>query len=639
MRDEPGAVAESEGYHRTEHGSTAVAEDAGGQADGAPTPRALLSRFALPVAVVVAVAWLMLVHGQLRDLVSTTSWWFSALGYMECGSLSLRALANATCPLIGGVTGGSVANGIAFIAPGAVLVRLGLEPWLAYVVTATAFMAVAMIGAYALGRHVGLRRWFAFGAALVYLTSPSLLGMHGLGTTFWGVALLPGSVAAGLWCASRISGVDRRSLVAVALWFASVLVMLLTDGYGFAIGQAAVGLVMVTRAAQAWRSRRHWIDLGLLGTVNLAAVLVHRVLIPGAGEWGRSPIGLFRAMGADLTTLVVPSDAQWWSHLAPSRVDPSVLWGDGTNSRFNYLGLGLLVLAVVTVVVRRRERWVWPLVAVAVVTLILALGPSLKVDAVRGPLAVPVTFDSYLMPAEDAVVPLPTQVLYESVPGLDTMRATYRWITASRLALILLAALGVQHVWSRSRKGWVRGAVVAASAVAVAEIAPDVGALIDAYEYRGRVVDRIDAEVVEPMRQVVEPGSTIVIGPNGSGDTNHFLSIYLAPRLRAHMYNVGGDKALERAMWSWPEDVRSIIVGEGDFSDAAQELLEEEDADAVVVPFFDLRWSINSWPPTDEFAAAGRAAVEDARDDSALVTEVFQYFAVVTLADDETTLD
>lgn len=591
-----------------------------------------------------AVLFLMVAHGQLSFLVSSTQRWFTAVGSMECGALSLRSLARASCPLVGIPAGGDISNGIAFIAPGSILIRAtGMSAGAAYVVVAFVFTVAGFLGAFALGRRLGLLPWFSFAAALVYLSTPSVLGMSGFGSTFWGVFLIPASVVVALPLARQVAdgvtfsrvaaAVTWRAIGATALWVLSIAFMLLLDGYGFVMSQSVVALFLLWAVMRSPRAQHAWVQVGAFVVAFAVGFLVYQQVIPGAGEWPRSGIGLFRSMGADLATFFIPSGFQWWSSSASWAIDPSVMWGDGTNSRFNYLGIILVVLAAVAVVKNRGRRWTALLLALAVITAVLAFGPSLKFLEIRGPLEVPVTYDSYLMPAGDAVVSLPTTWLYENVPGLDSMRATYRWIAVTRLALVLLAALGAQQLFRAARGRGKRAAVLVLCALAVLEIAPDLPGLVSRYSDQSRLVAAISEDVVEPMREAIPQGTRVVMAPSAGGHTNHFFANYLAPMLRVPMYNLGGDKAVETARSRWPADVRTLIEAEDNFASLAESVLRSGDADMVVVPFFDLRWSLTSWPTSEQFSEPGREAAQEAADNPSLRTRTYEYFATVVLAD------
>jgi hypothetical protein len=631
------AAAGPEGGAASEEAGTPE-EPTGAAIASGPAARALF-----PSLTAAAVAVLMVVHGQLPFLISSVERWFTAVGAMECGALSLRSLADASCHLVGGPGGGQISNGIAFVAPGSVLIRaLGVSPASAYVIVALAFMAVAFFGTFGLGRRLGLQRWPAFGAAFVYLASPSLIGMNGLGSSFWGMALVPTAVLAALSLGRAfVDGVslsrERASVTwraggAALLWVACTVFMLLLDGYGFVMAQSIVALAIVWEIIKKPRSARSWSGAVAFVFVLVLSFASYKSIIPGAGEWTPSSIDLFRSMGADLVTLVVPSESQWWASSAPWAIDPSVMWGDGTNSRYNYLGVVSILLAAGVVLRNRGRRSTGLLLALALITAVLALGPSLKILDVRGALQIPVTYESYLMPAEDAVASLPTTWLFENVPGLDSMRATYRWIGVTRLAIIFLAALGIQQLLVAARGTGRKAAVVLLCVVALLEVAIDLPSRLTVYRDHAATVSAISEDVVEPMAQAVPEGSLVVIAPSIGGHTNQYLANYLAPALRSVLYNIGGDKAVEAAIPLWPDNVRTLITAEDDFAEAAEAVLIGGEAHLVVIPFFDLRWSLSRWPTIDEFAEPGRDALDDVLGDPSLHAEVYEYFAVVTLA-------
>jgi hypothetical protein len=581
-----------------------------------------------------AVAFLLALHGQVPGLISSTTEWFFLVGLDECGSLSLRNLAHGQCGLVGGPGGGSIANGIAFVAIGSVLIRvLGLTAAWAYTGTAISLMIVAFAGANLLARRVGLGRVLSFLVATLYLAGPSLVGMVGFNSTFWGVALLPAAIFVQLRLADRIAtGRVASRLLALLGWWFSVAFMLALDGYAFLMAQFSVGVILAFLVIAAIRSRQAWIKVGGFMLVNVAAFLVYRLAVPGAGSWEKSSIDLFRAMGADLTTLALPSDAVWWSVFTGVGVRPELLWGDGTNARYNYLGWGVVVLAAVGFLVwRKREKLVVPLALVALLAIGLSLGPSLKVHEVRGPLTIPVTYESYLMPAKSAVLELPTTWVYEHVPGFDATRATYRWLAVSRVALLLLAGLGAQYLLALDTRGVRRLATVGLCVLAVIEIAPQAPVIIKTNATRAEMVRAFDRDVLTEMRHAIPRDSRVVFAPNAESE-NDYLANYLAPMLRVHAYNVGGDKALAAARPLWPEPVTKLLIADADFADAADRVLAGGYADTVVIPFFDLRWSASAWPTPDQFRKPGLAAAEQAAADPRLAVRRFDTFAIVSLA-------
>jgi len=584
-------------------------------------------------AVVVALLGLC---GYLPMLIGQAQTRYYYVGFIQCAARSWSDMVTAHCGLIAGDQGADIANGTTFVALGAFLVRtLGLSGGAAYVAAAAIVMGAAFAGCYRLARLVGLDPAFAFVVATVYLGAPGMLGLHGFGATFWGVALVPAAVFVSLVLADGVSRWSwPRRVIGILAWASAAAALALMDGYGFVMATVAGGTALVCSAVRRPLRWRPWLGIVGFGVAHAAAVAVHRLVVPESTEWVKSSIDLFRSMGADLVTLVLPTGAHWWSAWAPATADTGLLWGDGSNARTNYLGVLLLGLAVLgAVVTRRSSRWVLPLAAAGGVALLFALGPSLKVNEIRGPLEQPITYKSYLMPPEAAVVELPTTWVYENVPGFQDMRATYRWINVTRLVVVILGAAGIQYLWKRRSDLPSRAGVGLICAVAVLEIAPNVGTALDEHAAVGRVLAGFASGVVEPMEEVVAPGTRVVFAPRGRGG-NDFLATYLASTLGAPTYNAAGDKVLEAARAAWPEPVRALLDGEGDFSDATARVLQEDLVDAVVIPYFDLHRSASQWPISLEYAEPGHTAAEDVHGDDRLTVAEHEHFAVVTLSED-----
>lgn len=577
-------------------------------------------------------AALTLVHGMTPWGISSLTSWYTTVAAIRCGALSVRDLLADTCAVVGGPSGAEVGNGRPFVLAGTALVRItGVSAEWAFALVALVLMSLGALGVLRLASSYGVRTSIGLVAAAAYLASPSLVGMQSFGGTFWGMVVLPLAV----WVAVRLARLldwrrPLRSAGVVLTWTVASYVLLALDGYAFVMAQAATGLLLVAdlirdRARVAWAER-----LGGLAVADALAYLAYRRGGSG-GEGAASSIDLFRAMGADLVTLVQPSGAQWWARAWGLTADHSLLWGDGSNATFNYAGLFAVALAAVGAVLAVRRRApvaIWLVVGAA--ALLMALGPSLKVDEVRGPLVPPVTYESYLMPESDAVVTLPTQWLYEAVPGLDMMRATYRWYVVTRLAVVVLGAFAVERLVRRG--GWRAVVAVTAGALAVIELAPDVVSTWRTARANVAVVRDFDATVVDPLDEALPDGSTVLLSPNSSG-ANDFLASYIATGSELALYNVGGDKALAEARTTWPPHVAVLLSGTTRLEpEDAVAVLTDGTVSAVVVPLFDLRWSVTAWPPAAQFAAPGRGAVEDLEADPRFEVEEHDRFAVVTLA-------
>jgi hypothetical protein len=573
-------------------------------------------------------------YGFIPGLIRALPSFFITIGRIECGSLSLTDLLRLTCPVVGGEAGGVFQSNLPITVFSVALNRMGFPADWAMFVIAFLLILAGLWGCYWLFRSVGANEGFALIGSLAFLASTSMLGILNFSGMIFGLlAMSFGLAVEHLALEAIIARRWRRAIIGGALFGISSLLTVFSDGYSFiffATASASIGIVWLIRHRKLSAS---WVTAGIYVAV-LAVTYASFSLVPRSGSWGKSPIELFRAMGLDPATLFIPSTGLWWSSPLGLSVDSSILWGDGTNSAHNYLGFGMIALAIVGLIANRRHHGVLivALVIVAVLALVLALGPSLKWYSIRGELPTPVPYGSYLMPSDEALFDLPTAWLYANVPGFEYMRATYRWAIVSRFVVVALATLGATLLWRRAR--WL-GVLV--FVIAVAEVTVNVPTTIAQNSARSEQARTFDRDVTDPMNAAIESDARVIFWPNAIGG-NDFLANYLAPRIDVWTYNVGNDKALERARIEWPSTVTEFLESDDDgfepesVRDSADELLTSGTVDLIVVPYFDLRWSSYGWPSSARYAERGLEAALIFEDDDRFVTEEFDHFAIVRSA-------
>jgi hypothetical protein len=374
---------------------------------------------------------------------------------------------------------------------------------------------------------------------------------------------------------------------------------------------------------------------------HAVAYETYQRVIPGGSAFLKDPPSVFRAMGADVVSFVLPSPTLWWrGQLHPGQRLYN-LWGDSSNSYWNYVGLGCLVLACAGAIMSRQHRLTWPLLAAAIIALVLSLGPSLKFADVR-PLPAPGQPENlYFMNAGQAVFGLPTAPLFAHLPGVDVMRATYRWFGATRLVLILFAAVGVQRLFAgagatrsghpahRRRRQAAVGVLVLFS---VLELLPAPGRIVAQYQ----VVDRYRRDLKQlaaSLDDALPSAARVVFAPLLAPGVypNDYLSAYLVPLGHYRSYNVAGDKSVNRLLQVWPSDIRNLILGKSPVS-SAKHAFAAGSVDAVVVPNFDLRLLPAQWPSPAGFRKLGQKLANQFAADPALTVKRYYSFAIVTPA-------
>jgi hypothetical protein len=541
---------------------------------------------------------ILLVHGFLPGLVNDGPWNYLLEGDMRCLDLMGTEALRSWCDWYG------LPSGYAFMSSGpivwlgwALVYTTGMSSYAAYLITAAAFDAVALTGGYALMRRLGAGRAVALGTAAVYLVSPTVVGMGNFGGTFTGFALLPAYAFADLAVMDALARGNRRVMAAAATGYGALRTFaLFLDGYSFVVSALLAALLWL-----AWllrepvSGRRRIAGLITFAGAQLVAFALFTLYTPAFPD--APPLEIFRAMALDVVTLVAPTDRIWGADVLGLASDHSDLWGDGTNAAFNYLGLVCVALAAATVVTRFRDRRVVAIALAGALALVLALGPSLKVAELRAAAG-----DAYLMPAGAATADLPWSGLYTAVPGMEEMRAAYRWSGLTRLALIVLAGLAVDRLARAPRRRLLTGAV---ALLAVAEIAPNLPLYHDIYRQNYRERAALDREIVPDLQAATERGErAFFLSPDAS--YNDYLVNYLAPTMEVRAFNAGGDKNAAFAQASWPPAVAALTRPDRTADDVETAL--QSGVGVVVAPYFDLRMATYAWPPTPaERAAAGRA--------------------------------
>jgi hypothetical protein len=598
------------------------------------TAEAYRSRWIRILVFVVALVGALAANGKLPGL----SWPLVSTLATEgdIGCLAHHNVLAVRCADTGLPTGSYVSDGVGFywfVAGISALPIIGTHG--AVIVAATLSFATSMLGVRSLLRRLNVRFVISIAAGCLYLLSPTLIGMGGFGGTFWGFVLLPAFISLDLYIADRWRSATRLNRVLLTLsWVALKSALLLTDGYVFVICAVISGCALAATARwKQWTATVSAVAAFVLA--HLAAYGVYELLLPNQSSFQRDSLDLFRGLGLDLTSVVTPSPFIWWASRLNLGNSLFTLWGDTSNALWNYAGYGCLALAVAGVAFGRKNRLVWALVAAGLITFVMSLGPSLKIGDHRPAPTPGQPANLYLMPASAAQHSLPTAALHESLPGVDLMRATYRWFGGTRLVLIVLAAAGAQRLLERSAErehaAIYRSAVGAVAVLAFVEILPPPGTMLLMYRQTEHERRSITA-VADDLGRAIPKNSRVVFT---AIPTKGFPNDYLVPYLLSHgdyrTYNVAGDKNVVRVASQWPAPVRRIVLGEGSLA-AAKQAFGQHLVDVVVIPHFDIQLTSGSWPSGPEYGVQGTSLAKQWAADPALRVTDYQWFSIVTPA-------
>lgn len=336
----------------------------------------------------------------------------------------------------------------------------------------------------------------------------------------------------------------------------------------------------------------------------------------------RADIGFFRAWSLDIAYLIAPTRGNLWlpDILGLSAERPQqTLFGDASvhATTFALLPLCAAVIFLVSSYGDRKAKVIF--FAVSVVSLYLALGPSFKMNSLR-----PVDMQSAMfdpMPAEFALGSTRTEFLWQHVPGLNNMRAVYRWMALALVGFWAVTMLAVSD--RRMPKAAGSGVLILLLMFNV----PNLGPRLQYYAGNRSAFLAMDYDIGQ-LSAVFRRGETVAFLPPG----NDFLINYLAPRLGIRSFNIGGDKNASFARQHWPKVLQEAANAHtaDTFADGVLRVLKGT-ADVVAVPYIDLLWAAHQWPAPKSRFEQVRPYVEKLRQSGRAEIVETEHYAIVRI--------
>ena len=385
----------------------------------------------------------------------------------------------------------------------------------------------------------------------MFFLAPFIINHRGYFDLQYTFLLLPWVVYTNVSLALAIPNAPRRvQVVRLLVCFASSGVLVFLNPYPYAVAILLTACVYAALLVHRAR-RRAWAGCGWLfaggAAILLPAALYSAVFSTGAGQ-AESSLDFYRGQGVDLVSVFVPTNQQFFGKLIWSPVAqwlPSSFFGDGSNVQSNFIGIVTVasVLVGLFLLIREgggRRALRIGLVCGGIACVLLALGPSIKVDDRRPVVPGPLSHASYFQTEEQATVTVPWDNVYK-LPVVKNMRGTYRWQLGARL----VGAVGVAAVaaWLLERRRYAIVTVVL-GLIAVETLGTTVvhggsGAQRNADAIRG-----FRREVVQPVARVTKEGERVLFLPAG----NDFTIPSLAAPIGVVTYNANFDKELARCV-------------------------------------------------------------------------------------------
>lgn len=512
---------------------------------------------------------------------------------------------------------------IAFGLPGALAIaaglKIGLTPPDAYSFACALWLAVAFCGAYALCRHYGASAIYSALGATIWLTFPIVWQHAGYSMLSIGIALLPTYYYSVLIFMEPGGVKINRFLVFLFL----VLISPFMDGYTFVMfASISLATLAFSFIFKTYNRKEFFIKIAMISLGFAAAFVLYSSYSPSQDF--RADIGFFRAWSLDIAYLLSPTKGGLW---LPDMTGQSTerrletLFGDASVhiTTFAIVPICLALLFLILPYGGRKSKIL--LFLVGIISLYLALGPSFKFNSLRPEGMNSLAWDP--MPAESALGPTGTEFLWKHVPGLNNMRAVYRWMALALVGFWAVTMLAVSD--RRMPRALAGGAVV----LLLAYNLPHIDSMWNKYsDYRSAFLE-MDRDIGE-LERVFHPGETVAFLPAA----NDFLINYLAPRLNIRSYNIGGDKNATLARRNWPKSLQEAANARTPeaFSDGVQRVLNGT-ADAVAIPYIDLLWSAHRWPSQKSRLEQVRPYIEQLERSGRVDIVDTANFAVVRLKD------
>lgn len=547
---------------------------------------------------------LVVMYSLSPGLAPSTAASLADIGFAECLNNSAKAF---SCLNSGYPYGNPSTFGLPVHLLTAVAARLpGVTAVEAMRLAYTMLLGFAFIGCFGFLRALFSSNWIALFGTALFLASPIVAMEGGYGPLRIGFALLPTYVYINFLAMEAFSRLQTGAVKAAIWWVAAVTAhtfAMFCDGYSFIMELILCGLLWAAWLIRTLRSR-HLLRAAIGAVAALLSVaipvLLYKLYIPSV-QYDPMPLDFFRGQGIDLFMFLVPSASNWVANTTGlhHHITGQQVYSDGPSSSLVYLGYSFLACGAVSAWLLAKRKMADRSIMVAIfaaglIALLLSLGPALKWHDFRPASGASVSFDSYLMPAGNSALELGTGWVYEHVPGVKVMRALYRWQLLVRLALVVAAMAVLQKLLLNGRRSV---ACVLALALLI-ETIPALSTLVVSGRTSDRMLNLIAEQPGEDLKHNLAPGSKVIFHQLHSGASqNQYLASYLCAKADLICYNVGGDKATELASDAWPTPVFELISGQQAAASNTQEVFAGHLADAVVVPFFDLRMQAYSWPP------------------------------------------
>lgn len=487
-----------------------------------------------------------------------------------------------------------ISFGLSAAYPIAAFIWMGVAPPDAYTLVFALWLACAFAGAFGIAKRFVVSRPICALLATTWLCLPIVWLHASYSMLSLGIALLP----AYFYSLFLLLGIGKNAppqgYSSAILIIFSALVSVFMDGYTFVMFGAGTVVFFAYRwiAEPAERKRLARLAAPSLAAAFGLAYLCYKRYV-GPSEFWIAPLEAFRAWGVDLSFLIEPTKGVSWildsAHFSEERT-VDTWFGDTSVWETTFL-LPLILLSIIAFVTTRKHSGLaHTAILLALCALYMSFGPSLKAWSEKTDPAQQVLGDTHFMSAADARFSTHTALLSMKVPGLNSMRASYRWLALGAFGFWFVIVL--LHGALRGRSS--RLLAIAATIIVLLLNLPPPHEHVENITAFRKMFFSMDNELMGELESSVHAGEKTAFIPH----SNDFLIAYLSARSRTFTYNIGGDKNVGIALAHWPTSLAEIPTATmpDDLGERAYELLLGGYTDVIVVPYFLEPMAAHYWP-------------------------------------------
>lgn len=338
----------------------------------------------------------------------------------------------------------------------AISVLLDISMVNSYTIAQLILIAAAFYGCVKFAGLFLKNHYFAIISAVVFLSLPIVWFHQSFGTLAIGFASMPGYFFVIIHFLESLREPQNSRTAKIINGFILILVALFSvfiDGYTFVMFAISAGILGIIYWLK-YRKGSLFAGGVYIALVFAASYYLYDLFILDM-SFQKEGVTFFNAWGIDLVMLFAPikSVSAALDRFGLSiPIDTKRFYGDATVWRSSFI-LPLLIPAIFGFFIKKDRKPLYTiLLIIGLIGLYFSLGPWLKVNSLR-PIDQhgEITYTLPIPPSPVGIFPTGSSFINTSVPGFNSMRATYRWIILTYVFLFASASVLLDSLIRRKK--------------------------------------------------------------------------------------------------------------------------------------------------------------------------------------------